>query len=194
MKINHHISDALLLDYASGNLSEGWSLAVATHLALCPSCRRTLDAMEGAAGALLDKVVAERPVSTNDWEAMKARISCEPVVIERPSVKAQHSASARTVASVLPEPLRSYVGGDVADLKWRALGRGAYQIRIDTGDPQTQVRLLKIPAGKPDARACGKLPRWQRRVRPRRSRRGRWRSFAYADSDGRRGLHLPCGD
>lgn len=50
---------------------------------------------------------------------------------------------------VLPEPLRSYVGGDLADLKWRALGRGAYQILIDTKDKDTQVRLLRIPAGKP---------------------------------------------
>lgn len=149
MKINHHISDALLLDYAAGNLSEGWSLAVATHLALCPSCRRTLDAMEGAAGALLDKVVSERPVTTNDWEAMKARITCEPVVKDRPSVATRTARHVSPSSAVLPEPLRSYVGGDIADLKWRALGRGAYQIRIDTGDPETQVRLLKIPAGKP---------------------------------------------
>ncbi|WP_137129648.1 ChrR family anti-sigma-E factor [Rhizobium sp. FY34] len=150
MKTNHHISDALLLDYASGNLSEGWSLAVATHLALCPNCRRTLDAMEGAAGALLDKVVGEHPVTSNDWEAMKARIACEPVataparVAEKPVSRPSADATA-----VLPEPLRSYVGSDVSGLKWRALGRGAYQIRIDTGDPATQVRLLKIPAGKP---------------------------------------------
>jgi putative transcriptional regulator len=153
MKINHHISDALLLDYASGNLSEGWSLAVATHLALCPSCRRTLDAMEGAAGALLDKVVAERPVSTNDWEAMKARITCEQAgeqaVKERPPAVTRPVPAQPSTRTVLPEPLRSYVGADVSGLKWRALGRGAYQIRIDTGDPATQVRLLKIPAGKP---------------------------------------------
>jgi putative transcriptional regulator len=74
----HHIGDDLLLSYAAGSLSEGWSLAVATHLAM-----------------------------------------------------------------------RDYVGGDVDTIKWKALGKGAAQLRIRTGDGETQVRLLKIPAGKP---------------------------------------------
>ncbi|MBP2548418.1 putative transcriptional regulator [Neorhizobium galegae] len=149
MSVNHHISDALLLDYASGNLSEGWSLAVATHLALCPSCRRTLAAMEGAAGALFDKVVSERPVTTSDWDAMMARISGPDTAREPAAAAPKPSTHARTSAGVIPEPLRSYLGGDVETLKWQALGRGAYQIRIPTSDPATQVRLLKIPAGKP---------------------------------------------
>jgi putative transcriptional regulator len=150
MSIRHHISDALLLDYASGNLSEGWSLAVATHLALCPTCRRRLDAMEGAAGALLDKIVADHPVSGSDWEKMRARLAgqaASSVSERKPDVSRTQAPMPTT--GVIPEPLRSYLGGDVEQLKWRALGRGAFQIRIDTGDPATQVRLLKIPAGKP---------------------------------------------
>jgi putative transcriptional regulator len=79
MNIQHHLSDDLLLDYAAGNLSEGWSLVVATHMALCPSCRRRLSAMEGAAGALLDKVEpADLPVDAWDsvgWKASKSRRS-----------------------------------------------------------------------------------------------------------------------
>lgn len=152
MNVKHHISDELLLDYAAGNLSEGWSIAVATHLALCPSCRRTLEAMEGAAGALLDKVVSDHPVTTSEWDALRARITCEaPAAMTAPSsVKAKPAASAgQGVANIIPEPLRSYLGGDVETLKWQALGRGAYQIRIPTADRATQVRLLKIPAGKP---------------------------------------------
>jgi putative transcriptional regulator len=31
--LNHHVSDELLLSYEAGSLAEGWSLAVATHLA-----------------------------------------------------------------------------------------------------------------------------------------------------------------
>jgi putative transcriptional regulator len=152
MTVKHHISDELLLDYAAGNLSEGWSLAVATHLALCPSCRRTLEAMEGAAGALLDKVVSDHPVTTSDWDTLRARITGEAPggMAEHASVKAKPAASSgQGAARVIPEPLRSYLGGDVDTLKWQALGRGAYQIRIPTADRATQVRLLKIPAGKP---------------------------------------------
>lgn len=145
MKVNHHIDQMLLLDYASGNLSEGWSLVVATHLALCPACRRQLQAMEGAAGALLDKIVEGPQVTASEWERMKARIVCEPAEEQTALAKSAPLA----VPSVIPEPLRSYVGGDVGDLKWRALGRGAYHIRIDTGDRWSQVRLLRIPAGRP---------------------------------------------
>lgn len=142
MSVKHHISDDFLIDYASGSLSEGWSLAVASHLALCPQCRRRLSAMEGAAGALLDKAI-DNSNEDEAWARFKARtmdIKAEEI---KPAV-----ATPRSTA-VLPEPLRSYLGGDLDELKWRALGRGAYQILIDTGDEETQVRLLRIPAGKP---------------------------------------------
>lgn len=142
MTVRHQVSDELLLDYASGNLSEGWSIAVATHLALCPQARRRLSAMEGAAGALFDKISASDDVTDNDWAKMKARLADAPA---QPSPTKQVSPS----EGVIPEPLRSYLGGDVSSLKWKALGRGAYQIRIPTEDPGTQVRLLRIPAGKP---------------------------------------------
>jgi putative transcriptional regulator len=142
MSVKHHISDDFLVEYAAGSLSEGWSLAVASHLALCPECRRRLAAMEGAAGALLEKM-GQTGNEDNAWAQFKARA---------PDIKAEEvlpRGKAISGLAVLPEPLRSYVGGDLADLKWRALGRGAYQILIDTADKDTQVRLLRIPAGKP---------------------------------------------
>lgn len=142
MSVRHQVSDELLLDYASGNLSEGWSLAIATHLALAPQARRRLEAIEGAAGALFDKITTSDRVTDGDWQKMKARLSTGEAPKRTPAPKVQ-------AEGVIPEPLRSYVGGDVSSLKWKALGRGAYQIRIPTDDPETQVRLLRIPAGKP---------------------------------------------
>lgn len=143
MSVKHHISDDFLIDYASGSLSEGWSLAVASHLALCPECRQRLYTMEGAAGALLDKA-GESASEDDAWARFKART----IDIKVEEIKPAAVTTAKSKA-VLPEPLRSYLGGDLGELKWRALGRGAYQILIDTKDPETQVRLLRIPAGKP---------------------------------------------
>jgi putative transcriptional regulator len=144
--VQHHISDELLLDYASGTLAEGWSIAVATHLALCPSCRDRLSFMEHAGGELLEAVEIERaPNEVDSWQAMKNKLATEN---NKPAAKAKPRV-ASTKDSVLPEPLRSYLGTDVDGLKWRALGRGAYHIPIKTGDTESQVRLLKIPAGKP---------------------------------------------
>lgn len=147
MTIKHHISDDFLVEYAAGTLSEGWSLGVASHLALCPECRHRLAAMEGAAGALLDKI--DTGGSEDDaWARMKGRLGEIRVEdVSRPASPAP--ATQAEPEGVLPEPLRSYVGGDIHEVKWRALGRGAYQILIDTGDKTTQTRLLRIPAGKP---------------------------------------------
>lgn len=146
LHVQHHISDELLLDYASGTLAEGWSIAVATHLALCPSCRDRLSFMEHAGGELLETVDVDEPVSeAASWTSMKGKIAAEK---DRPSVKTPARVSASGEA-LIPEPLRSYLGSDVDGLKWRALGRGAYHIPIKTGDTESQVRLLKIPAGKP---------------------------------------------
>ncbi|MHA6299837.1 ChrR family anti-sigma-E factor [Devosia sp. CAU 1758] len=139
MNIKHHLNDDLLIDYAAGTLSEGWSLAVACHLAMCPHCREQLSLVEATGGALLQEL---EPVSGPDdsWQALKSRLAVEPEAPVRP-VK-------RPARATLPEPLRSYLGGDIDSLKWRNLGN-AKQILIKTGDKTTQARLLCIAAGKP---------------------------------------------
>ena len=40
MTIIHHPNEETLLDYASGALGEAWSVAVATHLAVCPEVEK----------------------------------------------------------------------------------------------------------------------------------------------------------
>ena len=140
MTIRHHINDDLLLAYAAGTLSEGWSLAIACHLTMCPDCRRSLDVAEAAAGTLMEDLpIVEGP--SDSWEQMKARLTAEPAL--PPAVPVL-----RAPRAVLPEPLRNYLGGDVDTLKWRNMGT-AKQILIRTGDSGTQARLLRIPAGKP---------------------------------------------
>lgn len=139
MNIRHHLNDDLLLDYAAGRLSEGWSLAVACHLAMCPQCREQLALAEATAGVMLEELA---PVEGPDdsWEQLKTRLVTAP----------QDNATPirRPASATLPEPLRSYLGGDLDTIKWRNLGN-AKQVLIKTDDPSTQVRLLCIAAGKP---------------------------------------------
>ncbi|QRM57542.1 ChrR family anti-sigma-E factor [Sinorhizobium sp. BG8] len=145
MNIRHHVSDELLLSYAAGDLAEGWSLAVASHLALCPECRGRLNLMEKAAGQLLEGIVPE-PATELSWEQMKDRITTGQ---QGRSGEPGPATTPADATAILPEPLRSYLGGDASSLKWRPLGRGAYHIAIPTADGETKVRLLRIPAGKP---------------------------------------------
>lgn len=146
MSVRHHVSDAFLLDYASGALGEGWRIAVASHLALCPQCRARASALEMAGGALMvgdpRDAVLESEVS---WARMKARVLGQPQ-----DARATRSRDDQPMpGAVFPEPLRSYVGCDADSVSWRALGRGAYHYPIKTGDESAMVRLLRIPAGKP---------------------------------------------
>ncbi|MCX2696583.1 MULTISPECIES: ChrR family anti-sigma-E factor [Ochrobactrum] len=145
MNIQHHLSDELLSSYAAGTLAEGWSIAVATHLALCPACRSRLKQFEQIGGELLE-TVAPQQIKIDSWDSIKDRLTNQPKMPPQP---VQHRGSPLATPAILPEPLRSYVGGDLPDLKWKSLGRGAYQVPIAINDGETNVRLLKIPAGKP---------------------------------------------
>ncbi|SMC46467.1 ChrR family anti-sigma-E factor [Rhizobium sp. RU36D] len=147
MSVVHHLSDDLLLEYASGSLAEGWSIAVASHLALCPSCRKRLALMEQAGGEMLRSISCDEVETDDAWSNMKARLGASDKTGMRISTPSPRAAPA--TSAVLPEPLRSYLGSDVDGLKWKPLGRGAYHIPIRVGDGETSVRLLRIPAGKP---------------------------------------------
>jgi putative transcriptional regulator len=144
MTIRHHPSEALLLDYATGALGEAWSLAVATHLALCPDCRRTVAEIEAVGGSLLDAVSPER-IEDAAFDDVLKRLETAPDGAETPP-SAPAPAATRYA---LPEPLRSYAGGDVGDLPWKRLGLGAYHLPIATQSNGTTARLLRIPAGRP---------------------------------------------
>ena len=142
MTIKHHPNDELLLDYASGPLGEAWGLAIATHLALCPKCRRTVSEIEALGGSMLDTVAPEA-LPDSAFDAVMARLdrndgsaAVTPAAIENPH-------------PVLPQPLRGYVGGDIDSLPWQRLGLGVYQLPIATGDDGVTARLLRIPGGRP---------------------------------------------
>ncbi|WP_245267856.1 ChrR family anti-sigma-E factor [Rhizobium sp. 2MFCol3.1] len=140
----HHIDDEMLMRYAAGKLTEGWGVAVATHLALCPSCRSSLGVYEALGGHFLD---SENPQSDDEviarsWKQLKARIDAgeigKVIPLRRPAGNA-----------LLPEPLRSYVD-QAGGLAWRRIGAGgAAQMIVPTGDETTTARLLRIPKGQP---------------------------------------------
>lgn len=144
MTINHHPSDDLLLAYAAGDLAEAWSLVIATHLALCPVCRQTVRDAESIGGALIDELTPE----TLAGDALEKTLA-RAAVAEAATVVAPAAAIDSGPVPTLPQPLRDYAGGDVGDLSWRRLGRGAYHIPLVKSGGGEIARLLKIPAGKP---------------------------------------------
>jgi putative transcriptional regulator len=115
MTIAHHLNDELLLRYATGQTDEGVSLIVATHLALCPQCRRGVTDAEAVGGAMLEDEKSV-PLDSDALRSVLSRLDTAPA--------AKPQAECGTF--VAPEPLRSYIGGDLDKVKWTDLFGGMY--------------------------------------------------------------------
>ena len=137
--MRHHPDDALLLSYASGAAEEAVALVIATHLALCARCRDAVAVMEAVGGNLLEELPPV-PLAPTAFADTAARLEmAEP--FPRP---------ARTLSrDGTPEPLRSYLGGDLAAVRWRRMGpclaykplfrRGRTSIKLLRGAPGAEV-------------------------------------------------------
>jgi putative transcriptional regulator len=133
---NHHPDESLLIEYAAGSLHEAKSLLVATHLALCPACRKAVEDGEIVGGALLQS--STYLVNAGD---------------PREPTSGQNSRETRRAATSndpLPNPLRDYVGTPFAEIKWTPVWRGLAEYPLPGFGGG--VRLLSIPGG-------GRMPR-----------------------------------
>ena len=144
MTTRHHPRDELLLDYSSGALGEAWSLAIATHAALCSQCRHSISFMENIGGSLLDEISPDA-INPSDFDDLLSRLN---TTADEEKVSSEE-VPANTSRPMLPQPLRGYLGCDIDQLKWRPMGLGAYQIIIPTSETGVTARLLRIPKGRP---------------------------------------------
>src|ERR1700675_878803 len=106
----HHPSDVTLGAFASGTLDEARAVVVATHVAVCPQCRRAIRAFEHLGGAQLDATAPAEEMSAGALERAMARLDSTV----RPTVAEQV-----TPVSDLPAPLNQYALG-----RWRSIGGG----------------------------------------------------------------------
>ncbi len=137
MSIRHHLSDPLLMAYAAGTLPEAFGLVVATHVSMCDACRAQLAAFEAVGGA----VMAAEALALADGALAAAMARLGVPEGAKPLTKPQFNNSD------LPAPLQDYIGGGLAEVKWRSLGLGVRQAILPTGKGAT-ARLLYIPAGQ----------------------------------------------
>lgn len=141
MTPTHHPEPDMLMSYASGSLAEPMALLVATHLALCPRCRRQVMQYEVIGGALLEELPKE-PVSTTALQQVLQRI-------QQPSRTPEEAGSAvppPREERLLPQPLRDYLGTDLDRLVWRGRGK-LREYRLLPQHDGFRTRLLKIRGG-----------------------------------------------
>lgn len=140
MTIQHHLPEETLVAYAAGDLDQATSYLVAAHLALCPTCRKAAELAEDIGGGLIEDV---EPIGMSEVALGNV---LEKLDIEVPEAS-QQRVPVGSSKPVLPEPLRSLVGGDVDAIKWRTIGPGVKQMLLDSDESGSSIRLLKIAAG-----------------------------------------------
>ena len=140
MMVRHHPNEATLLSYASGGLPTALSAIVATHLAVCPTCRARVAEAEAIGGVLLD-AVAPVVVGAGALDRALAAIDGEAGA-EAPIT----APSAPATGHHLPHPLGAMLPEDLDSLRWRLVGPGIRQARVGTGE--AMVRLLRIAPGR----------------------------------------------
>lgn len=136
---HHHPDSDLLLAYAAGTLAEAPSLVVATHLALCPHCRAEVAGMEAIGGALLS-ADAGMAVSDGLLSDVLSRLDGPP-----PAEAPRRRLALVGPAPVLPEPLRSYIGGDIDHIRWRRTIPGLHEANVKCSGGA--VRMMRIRSG-----------------------------------------------
>ena len=133
--IKHHLTEDLLMAYATGALPEAFSLTIATHISLCDDCRAALMAYESVGGAVMDQGEAAE-LDADCLSRTMALIAAGP---KEPIARTKRD-------SVFPVPLADYIGGGPDKVKWRSAGGGVKQAILPTAKGAV-ARLLYIPAG-----------------------------------------------
>ncbi len=131
-----HPSNEQLAAYASGALSEGMNLLVASHLTYCAECREKVAQFEVVgASALTEQDIANdiRPPSLDAAFAALDAPATESRIVPDPGTP-------------LPFPIRAEVGAKVDDLKWKFRLPGLHECELEGFDGE-QVSLLRAKPG-----------------------------------------------
>ena len=147
MSIRHHIGDDTLMAYVNGTLTDSLAVVVATHLAICPTCRKSAELMEEMAGLFLLEI--ETADLSQPEEAMAgAIVSRDP----GEALPLKDTLRAREYSNVgVPMPLAERMPAALDDIPWRTLIPGISHYPLPrSGSEQNRgtLRLLKIAPGK----------------------------------------------
>jgi putative transcriptional regulator len=135
MTIEHHPRDETLAAFAGGTLDEARALIVATHVSLCPRCRRAVAAFEAVGGEMLN-ALDPAPLSPDALDHALARI-------ETPAELAAVRTPRDNDATRLPSALSGYELGP-----WRRVWHGIQLRTVDVPSVDgMRVFMLRAPAG-----------------------------------------------
>jgi putative transcriptional regulator len=140
----HHPEADQLANYAGGAMSEAPALVIATHLALCPACRRQVADFEALGGELLQELPEEH-LDADSLARTLARLERAPGEPVLP--KAAEIASAAG-SPLLPQPLRDYMSQAWAERgAWRSVMPGLRTLKLKASG--AKVWMMELGPGRP---------------------------------------------
>ncbi len=139
MKPHHHLDHSTVLAYAAGTLDEAFTIVVASHLVLCPACRKSVHEAEALGGELLSQL-ADSAVSSD----------CRDKTLSALDQATIHRFPVATPKSELPVPLaRLLNASSFNDIAWKtkAPGVAMFDVKLPAF-AKGQLKLLRIGAGR----------------------------------------------
>jgi putative transcriptional regulator len=134
----HPAPDELLLDYATGALAQGPALAVALHVALDPTARRTVERLGALGGALME---GEGEAAMDEAALQRTLARLDGIAVEpRPA-----PYRTRPGFDWAPAPLARHLA---ADARWRRVLGGFEEIRLHLPGDSHRVSLLRLNPGR----------------------------------------------
>ena len=139
--ITHHPPFELLCDYAAGAPGEGLALAIATHVAMCATCREQVSQIEAVAGAMLEGVA---PAAMSDGALALALDQLDDMDVEPARAAPRFDA---LTAGTIPPPLRRYLSGNLSSLPWKSMGRLFQEARLPLSGKAVKASLMRLRPG-----------------------------------------------
>lgn len=143
--VHHHLDDATLLRYASGDLDEAFLVVVAAHFSMCNVCRRAVRTAEEVGGRLLEAgEEAEMSIGSFDRLMRKLDEGSGGISVVKPK---QAGSSYQTIT--VPAPLQRFIGPSLKDVSWKRVAPGIRRHAIDlTSNTSSSLYMLNIAPGK----------------------------------------------
>ncbi|MCB1519673.1 MAG: ChrR family anti-sigma-E factor [Hyphomicrobiaceae bacterium] len=150
MKITHHPDEATLMSFAAGSLAEPLAAIVATHMSLCPSCRRDVAMLDMLGSCLVDTLDAtplEKPAP--DAGTLRSQTEAAGADTAKSSRDAAAFRDLDDLSGNVPEPLVRLVGPSLDNIAWKRLGYGIWHYPLPLSmSGKGDLRLFKVAPGQ----------------------------------------------
>lgn len=142
MTITHHPQLESLLSCSAGSMPEAFAAVMASHIDMCPACRRELALME-TIGVELFRNISPAPLRETAPLNTLRRAESDGNDDDAEAIGLRHAN-----LGDVPSPLAPHVARYLDDIPWMPLSAGIKHFRVPLSKPAMgELRLFKVAPG-----------------------------------------------